>query len=84
MPPSGDANVAKVSGRNKTPRKAVMIPSDWVEVAKRMAAKRGPSPTVWYLVKLIEADARAAGETTFPRYPWDEPETKPGRPKKRD
>lgn len=64
------------SGRHKTPRQAVQIPSAWAAVARRRAAARKMS-VVWYLIDLIRADALAADPAAaLPAAPW---ESGPGR-----
>lgn len=60
-------------GDHKTPRTAVQIQSDWIQIARKMAAKR-KQPTAWLLVSLIADAAIAEGETDLPPLPW-EPET---------
>lgn len=67
MPPK-----KKQSGKNKTPRTAVQIPTPWIELARKIASRRA-QPTVWYLIKLIEQDAVKEGmQDEVPTYPWEE------------
>lgn len=61
----------KKSGERATPRQPVQVPTDWLRIAKAMAAKR-PAPVVWYLIELVKRDAEAAGLTDLPPTPWDE------------
>ncbi len=64
------ASEGKGDGEKRpTSRRSVALPLAWYEVAERIAAK-GPTPIVWYLVKLIEKDAQAAGMTDLPPPPW--------------
>jgi hypothetical protein len=58
------------SGEHKTPRRPIQFPMDWFEVAQQLAAKR-PTPTVWYLVQLVKADAEAQGIKKLPKTPWE-------------
>lgn len=60
-------------GKNKTPRTPVQFPTDWLKVARR-GAKRKEQPTLWYLISLIEKDAKAAGDIDLPLLPWDRPD----------
>lgn len=59
-------------GKNKTPRTPVQIPTQWLELA-RLRARFTRQPVTWYLIALIEADARTGGITNFPPAPWDHP-----------
>jgi len=76
--PSGrDGDPAKrpSGGKNVTPRTPVQYPKDWLAVARRLAnAKR--QPTIWYLLSLLDADARASGlsDDQLPSLPWVEDE----------
>lgn len=56
-------------GEHKTPRKAVQLPEEWYDVARRRAGERA-QPVMWYLIGLIEADAKSAGEKDIPAPPW--------------
>lgn len=58
------------SGKNKTPRTPVQMPKDWLAVA-RSRAQAARQPVLWYLITLIESDARQAGVTDLPVPPWD-------------
>src|SRR5438067_2048807 len=49
----------KADGGKQSPRRTISLPLAWFEVAEKLA-KKGPTPVVWYVVKLIEADARTA------------------------
>ena len=63
----------KASGKNKTPRKAMMIPTTWLDVA-RATARANRQPVLWYVLTLIEKDARERGVEELPPMPWDEPD----------
>lgn len=58
------------SGKNKTPRTPVQMPTNWLEVARARAAI-AKQPTLWYLISLIEKDAKEAGVTGLPLVPWE-------------
>lgn len=55
-------------GKHLTPRKAIQMPEDWYAVARKRANERA-QPVMWYLITLIEADAKAAGDAV-PKLPW--------------
>ena len=58
-------------GKNTTPRTPVQVPTAWLTIARQLAGQNR-QPTVWYLISLIEKDARENGVTTFPPTPWDQ------------
>lgn len=59
------------SGKNKTPRKPVQMPTVWLEVA-RARAREARQPVLWYLISLIEKDVRDSGAPiVLPAMPWD-------------
>ena len=58
------------SGKNKTPRTPVQMPTTWLTIA-RERARAAKQPTLWYLISLIEKDATAAGVTDLPPLPWE-------------
>lgn len=57
-------------GKHTTPRQAVQMPSDWIAVAKQLAAKK-QQPVMWYIVSAIGEAAEKAG-IDVPKYPWEE------------
>lgn len=61
-------------GKNKTPRTSVQMPTDWLLVARTRAGNYR-QPTLWYLISLIEKDAREAGVTDLPALPWERSDT---------
>lgn len=65
-------------GKNKTPRKPIQMPTDWLKVA-RIRAGTKQQPTLWYLIALIAEDARTAGVTDLPPLPWEREDEKTGR-----
>jgi hypothetical protein len=60
----------RAGGKHKTPRTAVQLQTDWIQVARRLAAKR-KQPTAWFLVSLIAEAAAAEGEASLPPMPWE-------------
>jgi len=58
------------SGEHKTPRKAVQVPEDWLNVARRLA-NANRQPTLWFLLSLV-AEAADKANVTRPRLPWEE------------
>lgn len=56
--------------RHKTPRKPVLYPADWLEVAHEMA-DADEKPTLWFLIGLIRKEATARGKTELPALPWE-------------
>lgn len=67
---SGMARKKPKSGKNKTPRTPVQMPTAWLAVARARAAA-GKQPTLWYLISLIDKDARESGVTELPPLPWE-------------
>ena len=48
----------------------VGLPLSWFAVAQKLARQK-PTPTVWYLIELIEKEADAAGITDLPSPTWE-------------
>lgn len=65
-------------GKNTTPRTPVQMPVDWLKVA-RLRAATNRQPILWYLIGLIEADAKSYGMADLPPFPWDSEEPKVDR-----
>lgn len=63
--PAGDG------GKHKTPRRNLGLPEDWFLLAQRLARRDKPTPTMWWIVSLIEEAAKAAGEKELPPRPWE-------------
>lgn len=62
------------SGQHKKERKGINLPAEWHALAEQLAAMK-PSPVLWYLLRLIRADARKKGvpENQIPKVPWKMP-----------
>ena len=58
------------SGPHKTKRTSVQVPDEWLEVA-RSRARSQKQPTLWFLLSLIEKDAKEAGVKDLPMLPWE-------------
>lgn len=58
-------------GKGPAPRTAVQMPTVWLNLARAYASKNR-QPTLWYLIGLIEKDARERGEENLPPVPWEE------------
>lgn len=59
------------SGKHKTPRRNLGMPEDWFLLAQQLARKDKPTPTLWWLIGLIEKEAVAAGVKAIPVRPWE-------------
>lgn len=66
-PPAGDSG----SGKHKTPRRNLGLPEDWFLLAQQLARLDKPTPTMWWIVSVIEEKAKAAGIKDLPPRPWE-------------
>jgi hypothetical protein len=59
----------KVSGKHVTKRSPVMLPPEWMGVAKALAAE-AKRPVQWLICELLEARAKEMGMKELPAGPW--------------
>ena len=63
-------------GKHSTPRTPVQFPDEWLAVA-RARARDNQQPVLWFLIRLIKADAEANGITELPKPPWEQDDVPP-------
>jgi hypothetical protein len=61
----------KTGGKHSTPRKPVQFPTDWLAIARKLAAAK-KMPVLWVLIELVESEARTFGLEDLPPPPWGE------------
>lgn len=71
--PSTDPKKKPTGGKHKNPRTPLQLPTPWLVIARRLA-RSIPQPTNWYVVGLLEREAKAKGMTDLPPLPWEEEE----------